>query len=130
AYTRTESYFPNSEFAAQGLPHGQELALLEPFRETLPKALFEEPFRVSKTDGTGNIRPQLQKAMAALKEAGWELQQGQLRHQETGQPFRFEILMQQKGLERVWLPYTQNLKRLGIEASLRLVDTTQYKVRL
>src|SRR5690606_25872945 len=61
AYRRIESYFPNSDFAAQGLPSEAELKLLSPYRSQLPDQLFKQPFQVSKTDGSGNLRPQMQK---------------------------------------------------------------------
>lgn len=130
AYRRTESYFPNSEFAAQGLPTDAELALLLPHRDLLPEALFREPFQTSRTQGDGNLRPQLRRALDLLSQAGWELKDGQLTHRERGQPFEFEILMQQRGLERVWQPYLKNLERIGIRGRLRLVDLAQYKTRL
>src|SRR5690606_31566256 len=103
---------------------------LSPYRSQLPDELFKQPFQVSKTDGSGNLRPQMQKAHTLLAEAGWVLKGGRLQHQQTGTPFELEILMQQQGLERVWLPFVQNLKRLGIEARIRLVDSAQYKIRL
>ena len=70
SYERAQSYFNNSGMEAKGIPQGRELALLEPWREQLPPALFSEPFSQPVTDGSGNIRKQLHKALTLLKQAG------------------------------------------------------------
>lgn len=130
-YKRTQSYFDNSEMAAKGLPRGEELKLLNRYRDRLPPEIFKRPFSLEKTTGDGNIRPQLEKAFKLLEEAGWTVQDGVLKN-EAGDPFRFEILIDSassSAWERIALPYIRNLKRLGIEAVLRSVDTTQYKNR-
>lgn len=131
-YKRTQSYFDNSEMASQGLPKGEELKFLERYKDKLPPELFKEKFSLEKTTGDGNIRPQLEKAFALLEQAGWTVQDGVLKN-DKGDPFRFEILIDSASSaawERIALPYIRNLKRLGIEAALRAVDTTQYKNRL
>ena len=131
-YKRTQSYFDNSEMASQGLPKGEELKLLERYKDKLPLELFKEKFSLEKTTGDGNIRPQLEKAFSLLEQAGWTIQDGVLKN-DKGVPFRFEILIDSASSaawERITLPYIRNLKRLGIEATLRAVDTTQYKNRL
>jgi len=130
AYTRSTSLYPNSEFSSTGLPEPDELALLEPFRKQLPAQLFTDPFTLPKSDGNGRLRDRRARAMALLKTAGWELQEGQLVHAKNQQPFKFEILIRQAGLKRIILPYVKNLERLGIQAELRLLDATQYKTRL
>ena len=130
AYTRTHSYFSNSELAATGIPEGEELAILEPFREQLPGALFEQPFEVPKTDGSGNIRANLRAATRLLREAGWTLSEGVLTHEQSGARMTFEFLLRDPLVERVVLAYVRNLERLGIEASVRVVDTAQYQKRL
>ncbi|MFP5441817.1 MAG: extracellular solute-binding protein, partial [Gammaproteobacteria bacterium] len=78
AYTRTDSYFENSELAASGLPAGAELALLEPFRAQLPPELFSQPFVLPKTDGSGNNRDNLREATRLLAEAGWTVRDNKL----------------------------------------------------
>ncbi|MBR1778752.1 MAG: ABC transporter substrate-binding protein [Alphaproteobacteria bacterium] len=131
-YQRTQSYFDNSEMASKGLPKGEELKLLEGYKDQLPPEVFKEKFVLEKTAGDGNIRPQLEKAFALLEQAGWTIQDGVLKN-EQGEPFRFEILIDSASSaawERITLPYIRNLKRLGIAASLRAVDTTQYKNRV
>lgn len=130
AYQRNSSYFPNSDFAAQGKPSQEELALLAPFKGQLPSALFSKAFSPSQTKGDGNIRTQLRNASTLLKQAGWELDDGKRVHRETGKQLSFEILIRQAGIQRVVLPFIKNLERLGITATARLLDSAQYKSRI
>tara|TARA_R110001592_G_scaffold138511_4_gene357659 strand:+ start:46398 stop:48209 length:1812 start_codon:yes stop_codon:yes gene_type:complete len=130
AYKRNQSFYPNSDFQATGLPGSDELALLKPFKDSLPQELFTQKFTLPVTNADGNIRTQLRQASKLLKEAGWVLKEQQLVHKQTGKAFEFEILMRQAGIQRVLLPFIKNLERLGITAIPRLIDTAQYKVRL
>ena len=125
-YTRTGSYFSNSDLAARGKPEGEELAVLEPFRGQVPEAVFGEAYAPPVTDGSGWLRENLRRANALLQDAGWAVQDLQLVNAKTGAPFRFEILLVSPAFERIVLPYVRNLKRLGIEAKVRLVDENQY----
>ncbi len=127
-YTRTRSYFENSELAAQGLPSPQERALLEPFREQLPEAVFTTEFQPPTTDGSGGNRANLRRAAELLAEAGWKVEDG--KRSRDGQPFAFEILLSSPQFERVALPYKNNLAKIGIDASVRTVDTSQYRRRM
>ena len=129
-YTRTASYFANSELASSGLPEGRELELLEPHREGLAPEVFTEPYRVPTTDGGGRPRANLARALELLGEAGWTVRDFELVHKETGQAMSFEIMLVNPAFERVCLPFVRNLKRLGITARLRLVDQSQYIQRL
>ncbi len=129
-YTRTESYFSNSELAASGLPQGEELVLLERYRGRVPEEVFAQPYRAPATDGGGWPRDNLRKAFALLEEAGWVVHDMRLVKADTGQPFEFEILLVSPAFERIVLPYVRNLRRLGIEARVRLVDQSQYINRL
>ena len=126
AYKRTNSFFSNSDLAAQGIPTGKELALLEPYRDDLPPQLFTQEYQSPTTDGSGKNRGNIRKAIELLKAAGWEYKGTDLVNTTTGQPFKFEILLYSKDFERVSLPFIKNLKKLGIEASARIVDTTNY----
>lgn len=126
SYTRTTSYFSNSDLASSGVPEGAELALLEPYRDKLPPELFTEEFKLPVTDGSGNNREQLTRSLALLREAGWEVKKRQLVN-AAGTPMSFEILLSQPAFERVALPYVQNLSRLGITARVRTVDPAQYQ---
>lgn len=130
AYTRTESYFSNSELASSGLPDDEEMAVLEPFREQLPEVLFTSEYQAPSTDGSGNIRANLRTAKRLLNEAGWSVQNGKLVNETTGKPMGFEMLLVSPDFERVVLPFKQNLARLGIDMSIRTVDPAQYQRRL
>ncbi|SIR85603.1 microcin C transport system substrate-binding protein [Pseudomonas sp. B10] len=129
AYKRTSSYYPNSEFTASGLPVGHEWLMLKPYKEQLPARLFTEPFTLPKTDGRGIPRETMRKALALLAEAGWKLH-GQRLQNKDGQPLRFELLLVNPSLERLYQPYIENLNSIGIDARLRTVDRAQYKQRL
>lgn len=130
AYRRSVSYWNNSELGSRGLPQGKELELLESFRDQLPPELFTQPFALPMTDGSGRLREQLRTALGLLAEAGWVIQETgegtRLINEESGEPFELEILIAQSDFERLVLPLTQNLERLGIVASVRLVDVSQY----
>jgi microcin C transport system substrate-binding protein len=126
AYTRTQSYFSNSDLACSGIPEGAELALLTPFRDALPAELFTEPFKLPETDGSGNNRAGLVQALALFKQAGWEVKERKL-VDPNGQPLSFEILLDQPAFERIALPYVQWLAKLGVEARVRTVDPAQYQ---
>ncbi|WP_288353435.1 extracellular solute-binding protein [uncultured Marinobacter sp.] len=129
-YTRTSSYFENSELASSGLPEGRELEILEPYRDQLPDDVFNEAYQPPSTAGKGGLRDNLRKALTLLREAGYEVRDGTMVNRETGAPLAFEILLFQKTFERVVLPFKNNLERLGIDVSVRLVDTNQYIQRL
>ncbi|SDS40212.1 microcin C transport system substrate-binding protein [Halopseudomonas xinjiangensis] len=129
AYTRSESFFGNSELAAEGSPSEAELALLEPLRDTLPESVFGPAHRPPETDGSGVIREQMRQAYALLQEAGWSIKDDQLVN-EAGEPLKFEFLLVQADFERVLLPFKRNLASLGIEMNIRRVDVSQYINRL
>ncbi len=125
-YTRTQSYFSNSDLASSGIPQGDELKLLEPYRKELPPALFTEPFRLPVTDGSGNNREQLRHALDLLQQAGWSVKERKL-VDANGEPMNFTILLDEPSLERVALPYVQLLQKIGIDARVRTVDPAQYQ---
>ena len=129
-YTRTESYFSNSELAATGLPEGEELEILERYRGRIPEAVFTTPYWAPSTDGTGWPRQNLERAFELFAEAGWVVEDMALVNAETRQPLSFEILLVSPAFERIMLPLVRNLKRLGVDARLRLVDQSQYINRL
>ena len=130
-YTRTRSYFDNSELAARDLPQGQELAVLEPFRGKVPDEVFTGVYAPPVTDGSGNIRENLRKAAELLKAAGWEIDpKSHKLTNKAGQAFDFEVLLSMPLFERITLPFAKNLERLGITTRVRQVDTAQYKKRV
>ena len=129
AYKRTDSFFENSELASSGLPSQAELAYLNPYIDQLPKEIFNEEYSNPKTDGSGFIRNELQEATKLLQEAGWRLRDGKL-ESSNGEPFEFEILLVSPAFERIVLPFIDNLEKLGINASLRTIDSSQYQKRI
>jgi microcin C transport system substrate-binding protein len=126
AYTRINSYFSNSDLASSGIPQGAELALLEPWRKELPPALFTQAFTLPVTDGSGNNRDQLRRALDLLRQAGWQVKDRKLVNAE-GQAMGFTILVSDPTLERPSLPYAESLRKLGIDARVRTVDPAQYQ---
>ena len=129
AYKRTDSFFENSELASNGLPSKEELAYLNPYMDVLPNEVFNAQYNNPKTDGSGFIRNQLQEATKLIKDAGWILQNGKLTNSK-GEPFEFEILLVSPAFERIVLPFIDNLEKLGIKASLRTIDSSQYQKRI
>lgn len=131
AYERNYSYFQNNDpFMATGLPMGDELKLLEPYRDQLPPDLFEKPFAVPTTDGTGYARDNLIKAQHLLDDAGWVMKDGKRTNAKTGEVLTIEFLMTQRTFERVVGIMRRNLAKLGIDSSFRYVDASQYQRRL
>ncbi len=129
AYTRTTSYFSNSELASSGLPEGAELALLEPFRDQLPPEVFSEVFAPPETDGSGSARRNLRTAFKLLGEAGWTVEDTRLVG-SGGEPLEIEFLIVSPLFERVIAPFVKNLEKLGVTTKIRLVDSSQYQQRL
>ena len=129
-YTRSESYFANSELASRGLPEGEELEILERYRGRIPDEVFTTEYRAPATDGSGWPRDNLKKAFDLFAEAGWVVRDMKLVNAETGRPMTFEFLLVQQNFERLVLPFKRNLARLGIDMSVRLVDQSQYINRL
>jgi microcin C transport system substrate-binding protein len=129
AYTRTTSYFDNSELASSGLPSEQELSILEPLRGKIPDQVFEKPFELPQTNADGIIRAQQRRAYELLTAAGWKIENDQM-VDAKGKPVKLEFLLVQADFERVLLPYKRNLASLGIDLELRRVDVSQYINRL
>lgn len=126
SYTRTNSYFFNSDLASSGLPEGRELEILSAYKKDLPASVFTEPYTNPTTDGSGNNRTNLRKAQQLLSEAGYKIVNGKLIDPATQKPVVIEFLERDPGFERILNPYAQSLKRLGIEMNIRMVDTSQY----
>ncbi len=128
-YTRSKSYFSNSKLAATGLPQGQELAILSRFRGQIPDRVFTQAISIPATDGSGWARDNLRQAFDLLEAAGWTIVDQKLVN-EQGQQFSFEILLVSQAFERIMLPWIRNLRRLGMQVNVRLVDTAQYINRM
>ncbi len=128
AYKRNRSFFGNTAFEATGTPSTSELALLEPFRDSLPPALFTEEYAPPTTDGLGNPRENLLKAQALLDAAGWVVTDG--KRMKDGKPLSIEFMLRQPTMERAIGHMRKNLERLGITSSIRMVDDSQYQKRI
>jgi microcin C transport system substrate-binding protein len=128
-YTRTETFFENSPLKARGKPSDAEMALLVPFRDRLPPEVFGEPYRPPVSDGTGQDRKLLREADRLLKEAGWQSRDGK-RVNAKGDTLALEFLIIDPTSERILTGYTENLRRLGLDASIRRVDPAQYERRM
>ncbi len=128
-YRRTRSYFSNSDFAAEGPITAGEKAVLARFRGQVPDEVFTTPYRPPATKPASGIRPNLMKAQKLLHEAGWIMRDERLVNEKTGEPFHFELLLNNPSFERITGPFVRNLARLGISVRVRVVDTSQYQNR-
>ncbi len=125
-YNRTASYFSNSVLASRDRPSPHELEFLGPLRDQLPAEVFEQTYRPPSTAKPSSIRKNLRTAAKLLKDAGFVVRNNQLIDPATGKPVEFEILLVSPTFERVVLPFTKTLKRLGVGARVRTVDPAQY----
>ena len=128
-YERSNSFFSNSYLAATGLPGAVELELLEPLRTLVPPDVFTTELRAPRTEGKGGIRANLRSAMGILNERGWRLKDGILQNSD-GVKFTFEIILVNQSFERVMAAFSDNLKKIGIEASYRTIDPALYTDRI
>jgi microcin C transport system substrate-binding protein len=128
-YTRSRSYFENTELEAKGLPSPAELKILEPLRGKIPDEVFTKEYQPPKTDGSGNLRASLGAALKLLAEAGWTVKDNRL-VDKNGTPMEFEVLLDDPAFERITLPFVENLKRLGVTARVRTIDPAQYQHRV
>jgi microcin C transport system substrate-binding protein len=130
-YARIDSVFSNSPFKATGLPSPGELALLEPFRDQLPPAVFGPPFENPRTDTAPEaLRNNLKRARELLIEAGWHVGVDKRLRNADGEPFAFEILNADADILGLLEPWLVNLDKLGIQANIREVDFALYSKRL
>jgi len=129
-YTRTKSFFSNSDLAAAGLPEGRELEILDGYRDRIPVEVFTTAYEPPLTDGSGQLRQGLRTARNLLVEAGWTIQDNALVHAESGERMQIEFLLNSASWERIAAPLISNLERLGITARARTVDGSQYANRV
>jgi len=128
SYQRTHSVFQNSDMMAVGKPGPEELALLEPFRGQVPEEVFGEPFVPPVSDGSGQDRALLRKAMTILQQAGYGLRDGK-RYTPKGERITIEFLLPDPSFQPHHMAFIKNLAVLGIDGSVRLVDHAQFKLR-
>jgi microcin C transport system substrate-binding protein len=128
-YKRIDSYFYGTELASSGLPEGQELQILETVRDKVPPEVFTQPYTNPVGGNPEAVRGNLREAMKLLKEAGFEIRDHKLVN-AAGKPVTVEILVQDPSAERIALFYKPSLERIGVTASVRVVDDAQYENRL
>jgi microcin C transport system substrate-binding protein len=129
-YTRSTSYWNNAELGGQGEAKGLELAILEEYRGRVPDEVFGPVYAPPSTDGSGKNRGNLRQAQILLRQAGWSVQDGSLTHRPSGRVMELEFLLVSPAMERVLGAVVQNLKRLGVTAHIRTVDSAQYQNRV
>ncbi|MCB1508844.1 MAG: ABC transporter substrate-binding protein, partial [Hyphomicrobiaceae bacterium] len=155
-YERLSSYFHGTELAASGLPEGRELALLEPLRDQLPESVFTTPYANPLADTPEALRANLRQALDLFAEAGWRVREEvdpeqagsgflhsilsaiglasdptrQVMRGPDGEPVVLEWLLNGPGFERIALAYKDMLARVGIELTIRIVDSSQFVNRL
>jgi microcin C transport system substrate-binding protein len=127
-YDRSQSCFERSDFKASGMPGPEELALLEPMRDKLPPEVFGEAFQLPSSDGSGRDRKLLGEARKLMIEAGWKLSDRLFRN-EAGETFAVEMLVDDEGFVRILSPWVENMKAIGFDASLRMVESAQHQAR-
>ncbi|MEK9797104.1 MAG: extracellular solute-binding protein [Alphaproteobacteria bacterium] len=125
-YARTASMFTGSDMAPSGPPAGAELTLLESWRGKVPDAVFGPPYRPPATDGRGRPRENLKRAAALLDAAGWNVADGR-RVDANGASLQIEIMIRRPSNEKIALAFARNLQRLGIAATVRLVESAQFQ---
>jgi microcin C transport system substrate-binding protein len=129
AYARTCSLFQNSDMVASGPPSPEELKLLEPFRGQVPDEVFGEPFVPPVSDGSGQDRTLLRKAVQLLNAAGCVVKDGK-RLLPNGEVFTVEFLLDEPSFQPHHATFIKNLGQLGVEAGIRLIDAVQYRARV
>jgi peptide/nickel transport system substrate-binding protein len=128
-YTRTQSFFDNSELASTREISAGEIELLAPWREYIRDDIYQEGWSAPVNGNRENARANARRALGLLGQAGWHIREGILTNDKTGAPFKFEITLAGRGLEKVATNYTSSLKRLGIQAEIRIVDSSQFEMR-
>lgn len=130
-YKRITSFFPNSELAARYAPGDDETAILAPFKDSLPPEVFGPAWQPPEAKNQKETRDNLRIADELLKEAGWIVKGGKrVRADDPSRAFTFEILLETADDEKIALSFQRSLKRLGIEARVRPLDTAAFRGRL
>lgn len=129
-YSRAAGYFAGSDLSAYGRPaDARERELLKPYAAQIPPDVMDGSYRLPVTDGSGRDRTTLRAALKLLSDAGYDLDDTVLRNRKTRVPFTFEMLVTTRDQERIALSFQRDLKRAGIEISVRAVDPVQFDQR-
>jgi microcin C transport system substrate-binding protein len=127
-YERVGSYFGNSELQATGLPQGRELEILKEIEKDVPPQVFTTEWKNPVNTSPEEARKNLGEAAKLLAAAGYTAKGGVLANAK-GEPLTVEFLIQSPDFERVLLPMKTNLEKLGVKATIRNVDSSQYQAR-
>ncbi|ESW85313.1 bicyclomycin resistance protein [Mesorhizobium sp. LSJC285A00] len=128
-YTRTMSYWQNSELSALGHPASdREKALLAPYPGRVPADVMDGSWRPPVNDGTGQDRKVLKLAFDLLKSQGYAVRDGVLLDPK-GTPFGFEILTASQDEERFAAIYQRSLEKIGIAVTIRSLEADQIQSR-
>src|SRR5262249_18425513 len=128
-YNRIDSYFYGLPFASSGLPEGKELELLNAVKDKVPPEVFTTPYTNPVAADPQKLRANLRQALDLLTQAGYKLDGNRL-VDANGQQFSFEILLNGPTIEPVATAFQTNLKSIGIDASIREVDSAEYINRI
>ncbi|MFC4626409.1 extracellular solute-binding protein [Daeguia caeni] len=128
-YQRINSYFAGNELELKGPPTPAEVAILETVEDALPAEALTQEFRLPVNDTPQSLRKNLLTALKLFAEAGWTLKGSKLVNSE-GKQFTLEFLGDDPTDDRIFSPFVQNLRKIGIDAKVRIVDTAQYQARL
>lgn len=124
-YARTQSYFDGQDLASSGLPTGKELEILQAYKDKLPAELFTQEFKLPVYDSPQSERQYLRQAIALFAEAGWKINNGKMVN-DKGEQFKIEFVGSSPTDEVITNSFIDTLRKIGIDASLRVVDTSQY----
>ncbi len=132
-YTRSNSYFNGSELAATGLPSPQELAILNDVKNDVPPEVFTSEYKNPVNNSPQDVRNNLRTAAKLFAEAGWKITQGGGAARlvnDKGDVFTIEFLLDQPLWERITLPYKDQLQKLGIQVTIRTIDSAEMQRRM
>lgn len=129
-FAQATSFFHDSDFASSGLPSEKELKLLEPLRGKIPERVFTEPYQRAPHGDVGWHRDNIIKAAELLREAGWVIEDGQLVHENTGEPFNLRFVAVSPALGRSFIAYTKILEKLGISSTIKAPEISNWLFRM
>jgi len=129
SYDRIDSFFFRTELASSGLPEGRELEILNEVKDLVPAKVFTTPYENPVNGDPQKLRENLRKAVTLLREAGYELRGNRMVNAKTGEPLSFEIMLGGPTIEPVALAFSRNLKMIGVEATVRSVEQSQFTNR-
>jgi microcin C transport system substrate-binding protein len=128
-YKRIASYFEGTELASRGLPEGKELEILETVKGDVPPEVFAQAYTNPVNGDPQKVRANLREALTLLKAAGWDVKNTKLTNAK-GEQLEVEFLAEDPATERFVLFYKPSLERLGVNVTVRIVDSAQYENRL